>query len=238
MIKERKGDDALRVCDGCGHEQWVSYWNLYRKPVHLCRYCNNVKSGEERRGKYESHNKGKKQEPKSVGNYYINSSGYSEIWVGKHTTNNVGGYYREHRMMMELELCRELTSTEIIHHINGDKMDNWLDNLYLCEDDKHHRNVHGQLERVSMELVRAGAIKFDKESGQYYLDPYVREFISKSLELLGNPEEGNQQRSLRDLPLEERSTTIQKWSTLKRVEAGDTQETVEELSGDDIVCSA
>ena len=58
-------------------------------------------------------------------------------------------------------------------------------------------------------------------SGNYYLDPYVREFISKSLELLENPLQDNQQRNLRELDLEERSTTIQKWSTLKRAEAGD-----------------
>lgn len=49
----------------------------------------------------------------------------------------------------------------------------------------------------------------------------MREYISKSLELLGNPKKDNQQRSLRELSPEERSTTIQKWSTLKRVEAGD-----------------
>ena len=91
----------------------------------------------------------------------------------------------------------------------------------VCANDKHHQNIHSQLERISIELVKSGVIKFNHESGNYYLDPYVREFVSKSLELLGSPEKDNQQRSLRELSPEERSTTIQKWSTLKRVEAGD-----------------
>ena len=69
---------------------------------------------------------------------------------------------------------------------------------------------------------------------EYYLDPYVREFVRKSLELLENPEKGNQQRSFSEMTDEERSTTIQKWSTLKRVEAGDSCE----IQDDDIVCSA
>ena len=94
--------------------------------------------------------------------------------------------------------------------------------VFVCENDKHHQNVHSQLERVSMELVKVGAIKFDHTNGQYFLDPYVCEFVSKSLELLGNPNEDNQQRSFINMTDEERSTTIQKWSTLKRVEAGDT----------------
>ena len=59
---------------------------------------------------------------------------------------------------------------------------------------------------------------------QYYIDPYAGDSISKSLELLESPnelDEGNQQRSFRNMSPDERSTTIQKWSTLKRVEAGD-----------------
>lgn len=215
MIKERKSNLALRVCDSCGHEQWMSYWNIYKKENHLCRYCNNKQTGQSRKG-IPSWNAGKKMEPKQLGSYYLNSSGYVETWIGKHTLKDkVGGYYREHRLQAELLLGRKLTSNEKVHHIDGNKTNNVDHNLFVCADDKHHQNVHSQLERISMELVQQGAIKFDHKSGSYYLDPYVREFVSKSLELLENPEKDNQQRSLRFLEPEERSTTIQKWSTLK-----------------------
>lgn len=220
MIKERKGDLALRICDVCSHEQWVSYWNVYKKDKHTCRYCSCKHTAKVRKG--IPWNRGTKQSPRFVGSYYINSGGYISTWIGKHTLNNkAGGYYLEHRLQEELKLGRSLKSKEIVHHIDGDKINNIPDNLYTCENDKSHQNLHSQLERVSMELVKMGLIKFDHSKGEYHIDPNSREIISKSLELLGSPVKDNQQRSFINMFDEERSTTIQKWSTLKRVEAGD-----------------
>lgn len=236
MIKERNGDKALRVCDKCGHEQWVNYWNINRKDIHICRSCSCKNTAKTR--KNNPWNKGKKQSPRNVGNTYINNNGYVEVWVGKHTDKDMaGGYQREHRVFVELDIGRRLNNGELIHHVDGDKTNNNLNNLALCEGDFHHRKIHGQLERISFELVRRGFILFNHETKQYYLDPYVGDYISKSLELLENPtekDEDNQQRSFSSMSIEERSTTIQKWSTLKRVEAGDNSE--ERV--DDIVCSS
>jgi polyhydroxyalkanoate synthesis regulator phasin len=239
MLKDRIGDYVTRICDVCGHEQVINYWNAYKKDRHLCRYCNNNEQGKNRIGKFEAYNKGFKNKPKDLGNFYINSGGYVEVWVGKHTLpGRAGGYYREHRLMVEKDIGRLLTTKEVIHHIDGDKVNNKLSNLFLCSDDKHHQNVHSQLERVATTLVKEGVIRFSKQSGEYYIDPYIRDIISKSLELLENPEKDNQQRSIRELCPDERSTTIQEWSTLKRVEAGDIQEDCINLMDDDIVCSA
>jgi len=236
MIKNRKGDYALRICDECGHEQWAGYWNLVKKPTHLCRYCSNKRNGIAKRGKV-AHNKGKQYQAKRVGNWYINGGGYVCLWIGKHTLpNKVGGYYLEHRLQAELKAGRPLSDDERVHHIDSDKTNNTEANLFVCQDDFDHQKVHSQLEQVSMELVKLGVIKFDHTSGRYSIDPYVRESISKSPELLGNPERDNQQRSLRELSEEERSTTIQKWSTLKRAEAGDISSV--SIRDDDIVCSA
>lgn len=223
MIKERKGDIALRVCDECGHEQWVNYWNLAKKDKHICRYCSCVSTAKNRTN--IPWNRGTKQNPRKVGTFYINSGGYVSTWIGAHTLpKRAGGYYLEHRLQAELKLGRTIKEKEIVHHIDGDKVNNVPDNLFVCENDKHHQNTHSQLERVSMELVKCGVIKFNHEAGEYFLDPYVREFVSKSLELLENPNKDNQQRSFVNMSDEERSTTIQKWSTLKRVEAGDNSE--------------
>jgi hypothetical protein len=226
VIKERSGDRALRVCDKCGHEQWVNYWNVYRKDIHICRYCSITHTAKTRKG--NPWNKGVKQAPRKVGNTFINNNGYVEVWIGKHTKEDkVGGYYREHKLLKELQIGRLLNDNDIIHHVDGNKTNNSVDNLVVCAGHYEHRKLHGQLERVTMELVRAGVIKFNHESNEYYIDPFARECISKSLELLGSPTangEGNQQRSFEDMSPEERSTTIQKWSTLKRVEAGDNSE--------------
>jgi len=216
----------LRVCDKCGHEQWVNYWNIHKKDVHICRSCSCKDTAKTRKG--NPWNKGIKQSPRKVGNTYVNNHGYVEVWVGKHTDErSAGGYQKEHRVFVELDIGRRLSKQELVHHVDGDKTNNNKDNLVLCSGDFEHRKIHGQLERISFELVRKGLIKFDHKTKQYFLDPYVGDYVSKSLELLGSPTangEGNQQRSFSEMSPEERSTTIQKWSTLKRVEAGDDSE--------------
>lgn len=47
----------------------------------------------------------------------------------------------EHRIVMEEWLCRKLNRHEDVHHINGNKKDNRLENLLLCSR-KEHRSFH------------------------------------------------------------------------------------------------
>lgn len=79
-----------------------------------------------------------------------------------------------HREKIEEELNRKLSKDEIVHHIDGNKSNDNISNLYLCKDNVEHKTIHYQLEQLAMELVQQGIINFDKNKGIYYCDMLTR----------------------------------------------------------------
>ena len=160
LIKEytKNNQSTFKVADKYG----CSRSTVYRL---LLKYNIPIKSKKElRKGSKSANNKG----GKTI--YH----GYIMIWNPDYFKNPTVNYVREHRLKIEKKLGRRLNSKELVHHIDLDKSNNKLSNLYVSLKQKHHE-MHRQLERVAGNLVKLGIIKFN--NGNYYIArKYKNEF--------------------------------------------------------------
>lgn len=91
-------------------------FELCRNPAKKKRLCY---------GHYQQNMRGIKLKPLRIkGNGHITPQGYKQISAN-------GKYVFEHRYVMEQHLGRELLSHEEVHHKNGQRSDNRLQNLEL-----------------------------------------------------------------------------------------------------------
>lgn len=76
------------------------------------------------------------------GGRWVDPQGYIHLRLPEYPKSNPRGYYREHRYVMEQHLGRFLKRVEHVHHINGDKTDNRIENLMLFKNAKEHAAYH------------------------------------------------------------------------------------------------
>jgi hypothetical protein len=72
--------------------------------------------------------------------------GYREICIDRR-------WLAEHRLVVEQDLERQLTSREHVHHLNGDRLDNRIENLVVY-DGAEHRKSHAELLKRVLSLTK------------------------------------------------------------------------------------
>jgi hypothetical protein len=80
--------------------------------------------------------------------YFIDENGYRRFADSKRLL---------HRWIAEQIIGRRLQSCEVVHHINGNKLDNHPDNLLVCDSQEVHQRIHNM----------GGLLKNNQNNGIY-----------------------------------------------------------------------
>lgn len=108
------------ICPTCG--------NQFHPGIYKQRFCSGSCGAKSRTGEKAGNFKGGR----------INHAGYRIISVNGHR-------YLEHRYLMQQAIGRPLTRSEQVHHKDGNRLNNALENLELCESRQSHNARHRHL---------------------------------------------------------------------------------------------
>lgn len=108
---------------------------------------------------------------------YVSGRGYRYLRVSdfKEVESGWEEYRPEHILVMEKNINRKLIRSkngkgEGVHHLDGDKLNNSLENLYLYSDEKEHYNIHRSLDNLLFDLYKKQIIIFDINTKTYKLN--------------------------------------------------------------------
>jgi hypothetical protein len=65
------------------------------------------------------------------------SNGYIEVYMPNHPNANVRNCVYEHQLVMENHIGRYIKEGEVVHHIDGNKTNNKIENLMLMTKNDH-----------------------------------------------------------------------------------------------------
>ena len=105
------------------------------------------------------------------GGVIIKNNGYRYKRVLNHPrVKGSSGYVAEHVLIMEQHIGRYLEPDEVVHHIDGDKLNNVISNLQLLTR-KEHAHLHGKVKKVAYARFRCPVCKkeFEREKRKSHL---------------------------------------------------------------------
>lgn len=127
-----KTDMKEYICQWCGDK--FMRWQCYEKRKNRNKFCSVTCSNKARCGENSPRWKG--------GRFETNGgSGYSFVYLPDHPKANSTGFVLEHRAVMEKVIGRYLLSNEMVHHKNGRKSDNRIENLEIVLRNAHRGEV-------------------------------------------------------------------------------------------------
>lgn len=85
-----------------------------------------------------------------TGGKTTHADGYIYIYSPNHPLKDHHNYVFEHRLVMEKKLGRFLTLLEHVHHINGNKTDNRIENLKVFTNSEHLKNEWANVDKNNL----------------------------------------------------------------------------------------
>jgi len=107
----------------------------------------------------KGHNNSKERHWQWKGGRKLNQWGYVMIQAKDHPRATKEGYVFEHILVMEKHIRRYLLPNEVIHHINGVKTDNRLENLRLFSNHSEHLKVDKKKDMSGRRCIICGSSK-------------------------------------------------------------------------------
>jgi hypothetical protein len=166
---KRKKQVAELKCDNCNNffDRDIHELATFRRNnsfKHFCNECDAKSLG----GKMAGEIRNKKYEGE-VGKIIKPRGGYYEVYVRKtHLYRPEQYWVRQHIIVVENHIGRKLLENEVVHHIDGDKLNNDIENLDICTISEHN-SCHGKAEKIVFQLYKEGKVGYDKVKKLYYL---------------------------------------------------------------------
>lgn len=143
-----KGGKKDVKCDECGI--------IFKDEKYHYEYYNTHFCSTKCMGIWQSKNRKGSNHPRYLGRWK-NSDGYILISLPTHPFAKKG-YVQEHRLVVEEKIGRYLTEKEVVHHLDGNRTNNKIENLMLFKNNSDHIKFHIKIKQFGYTNPLVGQI--------------------------------------------------------------------------------
>jgi hypothetical protein len=170
-------------CENCKKHRGITWHAAKSSTKHICRSCSCKLRIQKKPETCSAQLRAMKEAivAKAKAGRGRIQSGYRQLYLPDHP-NASGQYVFEHNFVIEKETGIYPDKNEIVHHINGNKLDNRIENLFACkgntkkESAQIHNNCHYSAEKLTLSLVDIGAVEF--KDGEYKLSSKLAALVA------------------------------------------------------------